>query len=93
MQGVKKIDEALYLEPGELGVIAAVARRAAEVMAAPHPQALFLRALADALDGLLQGDRPPGRVVAPASPEFAQAAALALVRSAASANVVGGSSA
>ena len=93
MQLVDKIKGVLYLEPGELGVIAAVARRAAEGMAAPHPQALFLHALADALEGLLQGERPPGRVVAPASPEFAQAAARALVRSDGAADAVGGSSA
>ncbi len=87
------IDGALYLEPGELGVIAVVARRAANGMAAPHPQALFLHALADALDGLLQGDRPPGRAIVPASPEFALAAARALVRFGHAPKAVDGSSA
>ena len=70
--------EALYLEPGEIAVLANLARRAVPPGAPTHPNSLLLQALGKALADLVDG---PGVMLAPAPPSAVRQAAQAYVKS------------
>ncbi len=70
--------DALYLEPGEIAVLAKLARRAVPAGAPAHPNALLLAALGKALAEMVDG---PGVVIAPAPASAVRQAAQAYVRS------------
>ncbi len=69
--------DALYLEPGEIAVLAKLARRAVPAGAPAHPNALLLAALGKALAEMVDG---PGVVIAPAPASAVRQAAQAYVR-------------
>ena len=70
--------DALYLEPGEIAVLAKLARRAVPAGEPTHPNALLLAALGKALAEMVDG---VGVVIAPAPASAVRQAAQAYVRS------------
>jgi hypothetical protein len=69
--------DALYLEPGEIAVLAKLARRSVPAGAPAHPNALLLAALGEALAEMVDGS---GVVIAPAPTSAVRQAAQAYVR-------------
>jgi hypothetical protein len=69
--------DALYLEPGEIAVLAKIARRAVPPGEPTHPNALLLAALGKALAEMVDGT---GVVIAPAPASAVRQAAQAYVR-------------
>ena len=69
--------DALYLEPGEIALLAKLARRAVPAGAPTHPNALLLAALGKALAEMVDGT---GVVIAPAPASAVRQAAQAYVR-------------
>jgi hypothetical protein len=69
--------DALYLEPGEIAVLAELARRSVPAGAPAHPNALLLAALGEALAEMVDGT---GVVIAPAPVSAVRQAAHAYVR-------------
>ena len=69
--------DALYLEPGEIAVLAKLARRSVPAGAPAHPNALLLAALGEALAEMVDG---AGVVIAPAPASAVRQAAQAYVR-------------
>ena len=67
----------IYLEPGEIAVMADLARRSVPPGPPAHPNALMLAALAEALAKMTDG---PGAVLAPAPASVVRQAAQAYVR-------------
>ena len=67
----------IYLEPGEISLLADLARRAIPAGPVTHPSALMLQALAAALSEMVDG---PGVMVAPAPSSAVRLAAQAYVR-------------
>jgi hypothetical protein len=67
----------LYLEPGEIAVLADLARRPVPLGPPLHPNTLLLAALAEALGDMTDG---AGVVIAPASQAVVHQAAQAYVR-------------
>ena len=74
-----QMQHGLYLEPGELAVLASLARQVVPQGAPTHPRDLMLAALADVLDQVVDG---AGVVVLPAPPEVVRQSARAYVHTA-----------
>lgn len=67
----------VYLEPGEVAILADLADRAVPSGPATHPSALMLAALARVLSKMIDG---PGVVVAPAPAAIVHQAAMSQVQ-------------
>ena len=66
----------IYLEPGEVAALVALARQAVPEGAATHPRELMFAALGDVLGDVIDG---PGVVIAPAPASVVRPAAQAYV--------------